>query len=232
MIRHYFLILLLFSGCVSSIEPDISTLGVNYTPLKIGDFHIFSVSEKTYNSNGTEDSLGYFLKETVFDSLYIEAQDITEFFINRFRKEAIEDDWVYFETVSQRIDLRSLVSVEDNVPVVSVVYPMSEGLTWDANAKNSLPTDSYELENLGHPFKVDSITFVNTVQVTQEDLRDPIMISNDDYRIEVYADLVGLIYKQQVSIQWCGPSTGPSCSETRPLSGYELEQKLIEFGKE
>ena len=124
------------------------------------------------------------------------------------------------------------MSVEDNVPVVSVVYPMSEGLTWDANAKNSLPTDSYELENLGHPFKVDSITFVNTVQVTQEDLRDPIMISNDDYRIEVYADLVGLIYKQQVSIQWCGPSTGPSCSETRPLSGYELEQKLIEFGKE
>ena len=198
----------------------------------MGDFHIFSVGVKSYNSDGSSDSSGYYLKEVIFDSLFIESENLTQFSINRFKKDAIEDDWAYFETISQRQSIRSLITVVDNIPVISVVYPMSEGLTWDANSQNSLPADNFEIENLGHPFMVDSVTFVNSMQVTQEDLRDPIMISSDDYRIEVYADMVGLVYKQTIKIQWCGPSNQPSCSQVTPIGGFELEQKLIEFGEE
>ena len=133
--------------------------------------------------------------------------------------------------LSSRSTFRTIVANEGNTAYVKLTFPMQEGLTWDGNSLNDLEPDSYEIRMLNHPFKVDSITFANTVHVFQADLLDPAKISADDYRVEVYADSIGLVFKEIIQKEYCDYSAGGPCSEPTVLTGFEYEQKLIEFGK-
>ena len=232
LMRKLGIFLLILSGCVSSIEPDPNTLGLNYYPLQTGDYRVYNTKSKNFNLDGTIDSVEYLLKEVVVDSFPGNDQDSYIYVINRYKKGLNETDWLIDEAVSARINLRTMVLTENNAAFVKLAFPMEEALTWDGNSLNDLEPEDYEMRMLSHPFTVDSITFANTVYVFHVDIRDPVQISNDDYRLEVFADGVGLVYKQKILKEWCDYVTSGACSEPTVLSGLEYEQKLIEFGKE
>lgn len=224
-------ILILISGCSTTIEPDFSILGEDFIPLETGDFHIFSISDKRYNSDGSIDSTGYFLREEISDSTLAPDERYISYTINRFRKSLIQDDWSYFETISRRKNSQHVSTVEGNVPVISFSFPVNEGRTWDGNSQNDMPVDYFEQKNLGHPFTVDSLIFANTVHVFQEELIDSLCVATDDYRLEVYAKEVGMVYRRYRQVRYID-WTQNEVEQCTVESGMDIEQKLVSFGKE
>jgi hypothetical protein len=230
--KKFGILLIVLSGCVSSIEPDPGSLGLNYYPLQVGSYQIFHINSKIFNLDGSVDTVTYLMKEVVVDSFPGSDQDSYTYVINRYKKGINEPEWVIEEVVSARINFKTMVLTENSTAYVKLVFPMQEDLGWDGNSLNDLEPETYRIRMLSQPFTVDSVTFANTVHVFQADLLDPAQISQDDYRFEVFADDVGLVYKQKIVKEYCDYLSSGICSEPTVLSGLEYEQKLMEFGKE
>ena len=224
-------IFFVLGGCVSTIDPDPAGLGLMYFPLQTGDYFIYRAKRINFNLDGSLDSIEYLLKEVVVDSFPSTDNQGFTFVINRHKKGLNDPLWVLSTVVSARTNLKTMVFNEDNAAYIKLAFPMQEGLTWDGNSLNDFEPDAYEIRMLSHPFKVDSITFANTVHVFQADLLDPAKISADDYRVEVYAENIGLVFKESIIKEYCYYSAGGPCSEPTVLQGFEYEQQLIEFGK-
>ena len=229
--KRLFWIFFVLTGCVNSIDPDPSSLGINYFPLQTGDYYVYNITTINFNLNGSIDSLEFLLKEEVVDSFPSTDEQGFTFVINRYKKDVSDPDWTFEEVVSARATIKTTVVTEGNTDFIKLVYPVQEGLRWDGNSLNDLEPDEYEIRMLSHPFTVDSITFANTVHVFHADLLDPAKISADDYRVEVFAEDIGLVFKETIIKEYCDYSAGGPCSEPTVLLGYEYEQKLIEFGK-
>ena len=225
--RSLFLaIVLLISGCSSTKEPDFSILGEEFIPLKKGDFYIFFIAEKTFNTDGSADSVGYFLREEVGEGFTTSDERYVSYSINRFKKSSIEDSWSYFETISRRKNQFHVAELEGNIPVIAFSFPVGEGRRWDGNSQNDLSLDYFEQRDLGHPFTVDSLIFANTVHVIREDLLDPLCI-RDDYRFEVYAENVGMVYRRFRQVRYVVDDGVERCTVE---TGKDIEQKLVSFG--
>ena len=75
---------------------------------------------------------------------------------------------------------------------------------------------------------LESISFGNTITVIQNDFRDNITMN--DVRTEVYAENIGLVYKNIEILQFCAD---PDCVGLEIVEvGRKLKQKIIDFGKE
>ncbi|MFV2016460.1 MAG: hypothetical protein ACC656_13600, partial [Candidatus Heimdallarchaeota archaeon] len=68
----YSIFTIILSGCnTSTIKPDLSLLGFDFYPLKVGQTRVYQVEEINYNLFGNHDTLRYQLRETI-DSSYVD----------------------------------------------------------------------------------------------------------------------------------------------------------------
>ena len=79
-------LLFLLGGCVSSVEPDPSRLGVNFYPLQTGSYFIYQSKLVDFNLNGTIDSTIFFLREEIVDSFPSTDNEGYTFVINQYKK--------------------------------------------------------------------------------------------------------------------------------------------------
>ncbi|HSK14277.1 MAG TPA: hypothetical protein VK907_13745 [Phnomibacter sp.] len=119
--------------------------------------------------------------------------------------------------------------VENNLRFMKLRFPIIEGFQWkgnsfiDAASLNSpvlyLADWNYVYQNVGAPFTVNGTTYPNTITILQRDEVvpegpfDPQFFKQYDYSIEVYAQGVGLIYKNFDHKAWQPPSPPP---DSRP----------------
>ena len=91
---------------------------------------------------------------------------------------------------------------------------------------NSIDFDEFKIKNLGMPFETNGIDYPKTLQMFKEDLRDPLGITQDNYRVEVFSAGLGLIYKLDENVKYCN-----NCPPFTIEQGIVYEQKLLEIGK-
>ncbi|MCZ6521759.1 MAG: hypothetical protein O6848_09720, partial [Bacteroidetes bacterium] len=131
---------------------------------------------------------------------------------------------------TRRTAIQGIV-VENNTPFVKLVFPVDENKTGDGNVLNTKEFDEYQMVNVFREFVIDSlesISFGNTITVIQNDFRDNITMN--DVRTEVYAENIGLVYKNIEILQFCAD---PDCVGLEIVEvGRKLKQKIIDFGKE
>lgn len=216
-------------GCNKFIEPETVDFGYKYYPIEIGQYRTYYTQVINYNLTGSVDTTDYLTKELVEDTVRYSDGSL-KYVLGRYSKELDEVDWHKDSLWAVFTNYTNVVVSEGNVDYIKLSFPVEESLEWDGNALNAEDKEIYKLSNLRQPYSYDTLNYENTLTVVQADLLDPIKISNDDYRIEVFALDVGLVYKLKKKIDYCNPEI---CSENGIIvTGIIFEQKLIEFGKE
>jgi hypothetical protein len=216
-------------GCSSeTLSPDIANLGATYFPLDTGSYRIYDVERIEYVFSGDNDTSRFFMKEVVADTFASLAGE-TAFRIERFVSESLKGDyqldsvWVAYNNLSQA------VLIENNIPFIKLVFPVREGLKWDGNSLNAMEEDTYEMIELNRPFALsDTLNFDKTLQVVQE-VDDDHLIRSEN-RFEIYAENIGLIYKNTTILNFCDETDciGQGIIET----GIDYRMELVTYGKE
>jgi hypothetical protein len=218
--------LVVFIVCVSCNNHNDSVpelTGKEYFPTDSGRYWIYNIHKITYNSD-TTDTI-YQRKDLIYDAF--QYQGITIYELYRFYKPATVADWPSQpdSVWSFTTDLNQITIKEANVEFIRLAFPLSNGETWNGNAKNTSLRDDYAISNFKKSYAVGAFYFPETADVVEE---HSLNLVYKDYRDRIYAKNVGLIYKHynQVNFKTDANNIGQGLIEY----GSIIEETLIEYG--
>jgi len=195
---------LTFISCSSeNLAPDTNRVGFDYFPLQVGDSVLYDVEEINYDIVEEADTSTFLLKTVVADSFISQSGDVT-YIIYRYEKDLETDPWQFITAWSAYRNSNQAVVVEENIPYLKLTFPIEDDKMWDGNRLNTMEEDIYILDSIGFAYD-DEIVFDNTVTVIQNNADD---ILQTDRRAEIYASGVGLIYREEVLLNYC---SDPNC---------------------
>jgi hypothetical protein len=235
-LNHSILLFLLLLGCQSrEILPK--GTGSEYFPLKKGGYWIYHVQETQISQVGGQTNTSYDLKVEITDSVLL--SNLWTYLMVRSRRADASSPWETVETWSARKDNFQVVMQEGNTPFICLVFPFSEGKTWNGNALNSLggtercadgtfQCDNYAMSDLAKRFEGDNLFFDDTVTIFENNDNDPIV--GPDIRKSVYAKSVGLIYKEISVLEYCTDPTRDCGGKQIVDNGHVLKQTMTEYG--
>jgi hypothetical protein len=219
--------LALFISCKNH-DATQEDLGYTYFPITEGTYSIFSVVDTVFqgiNSGIVVDtSSSYFIKEEIHAPITVD--DETRYEVYRYYssdvntwKDQPDSVWTEFNTNGK------IVRVENNIRYVKLIFPLTVGATWNGNIANTNPqlAQTYTMTNVFRPFSYGSYNYPKTVSVIQ--YSDSSAIASD-FSIEVYADNIGLVYKEIKNYKH------QDNSMITPLvsGGLHYTQKLLSYG--
>lgn len=217
---------LAFVSCQPGNSDPVSS-GYDYFPLETGHYVIYDVNEHRYALNAAPVQRTYQLKEVV-GVAYADVTGQRAYQLLRYRRLAAGQPWQADSVWSARLIADEGIRTENGLDIVKLRFPLSDRLRWDGNRYNAAGEDAYELRNSGLPYRVSDKQFAETVTVVAQ--QDSTLIAQDK-RIEVYARQVGLIYKEQVQLQFC--SSTPTCIGTFQIDyGIRHIYRIHSFGTE
>lgn len=207
---------------IPAVDPD---AGKSYFFLKEGQFREYEVYEIRYLAVDISDTLSYQLREEVRESFNNEGSQAN--IIHRLIRENASQEWELDSVWSARVETDRAISVENNVPIVKIVFPSIRERTWNGNLFNTRSEDEFRViefdptqEDNNTSFQVPipgrAISFSEVLVIEQNEEEDNITFR--DNRLEVYKDSVGLVFKQYDVVKIC---SRPEC----------LGQGLVESGR-
>ncbi|RDB06641.1 hypothetical protein [Runella aurantiaca] len=198
MKKSYWLLigLALLAGCTSS-GPSPKESDYRFFPLETGRFVEYEVQETFYALSKPPVKITYFLKEVCGPEL---KGTTGQYQINRFRRNTVDQSWSPDSVWTAYLLPDRAVKVENNRPLLKMIFPLFDGLTWNANQYNTLPPQTSEAHFSHLPFSVNSLTFPANLEIVQQ--KDSSLVSLVNFT-ERYAPNVGLIYKESTTLQYC-----------------------------
>ena len=219
----FLVVILLCISCKNNNDTVPELTGKEYFPTDSGRYWIYDVHEIKYNSDTTDTT--YQRKDLIFDAF--EYQNTTIYQLYRFYKSSDVVDWPSqpdsvwsFTTDQNQITLK-----ESNVEFVRLVFPLSNGVTWNGNSKNTSLRDDYIVSNFKKSYTINTFYFPETATVIEE---HSLNLVSKDYRNRIYAKNVGLIYKyyEQLNFKTDAGTIGQGKIEFGSIS----EETLLEYG--
>jgi hypothetical protein len=214
----------LFWQCSETKEVDPSILGISYFPLEVGEYRIYQVEGTKYSVN--DDSLfTYQLKESVLEA-FENLESGISYKILREKKFDEDGSWQFDSLWTARIEEGKAIVVENNVPIVKLTFPMEDSTSWDGNSLNDKNQDIFTMLDVNKTFPGEYNTYDHTTTVIQEYLPD--LKVNWISRKEIFAETVGLVYKENITLIYNQSALGAEIVD----AGIRYHQHLIEYGKE
>lgn len=215
-------------GCNSeTLEPDANRSGLSYFPLSTGLYKTYEVEQINYRVTGVVDTTRYQLKESIVDSFTNVNNNFT-YILHRFSKSPDQEQWKLDSVWNARRTPRQAIVVENNIPFVKLIFPLKEMAEWDGNSSNALEEEAYTMVEVNKPFRWRELDYDQSTTVIQKDNQDSIIFL--DQRKEVYAQDLGLIFKESVALKFCSQVQCIGKGEIE--SGTIYRQYIIENGKE
>jgi hypothetical protein len=224
-------LIFLLNAFSQSVEPEGFEDDFSFFPLQTGSFRTYFVVDTSYTSLGDTVIENYYLREWVKDSFPNSENGFT-YLIERSKRKSLSDEWTVDSIWTARRNNINGIQIENNVPVVKIVFPVQDGKVWDGNALNTKNREEFTLERSSESIvitsPVSSMEFPEFAKVTQSDFIDGITV--DDVRIEVFVPDIGLVYKQRLILQY---NTDPEFLGSGVIDrGTDFEQWIIEYGFE
>lgn len=184
-----------------------------YFPLQTGDYWIYQVTQEKYAAANSINKSNYQLQHKITSS-YLQNGQLF-FLLEESVKRSEQAGWQLSNIRTVYKNLREVVSLERNVPVVKLVFPITATTSWNVNTYNANADTLLRYEDTGKEFALNKFNFDRTVSVLGAN--DSTLVNQERYR-RVYAQNVGLVYSENVSLAYC--QSTPAC----------IGQALIESG--
>jgi hypothetical protein len=234
----------LLAGCSTEKVDDRngSIIGLDYYPLEIGTYIIYDVKESIfrYNFDSTrtdEIKTEYQLKEKVADS-FIGASGETILRLERYKRPTENAEWQIDSVWSVRKNNYNVVRKENNVDFVVLTFPVRTNNSWNGNMYNSREAtagraeDIYTITQRGIDVTINSKKLKDCVVVLQND--DSTCL-NVDFRQEIFARNIGLVYKVSRIYNFFYNTNRPDLLCVAPFrieAGRKYYQSYLSHGKE
>ena len=195
--KYLFLILMTLLGCQSNSV--INTLDEHhYVPLTSGQYVDMEVITSVYASNETAyTTYGMIRIETGTSFINTSGQ---ECYNVQYASALKNNQWQIDSTQIAWHTVDKVFRTEGGNVIHLMALPMSEYSTWNGNAYNALGPQYFTVRHLGKAFTSNNQLFPNTVTIVRQN--DSTLIRQQK-RVEVYAEGIGLIYKEQTNINFC-----------------------------
>jgi hypothetical protein len=220
------ILLLLSIVIISCKKESISPVRASYDyfPVQQGKYVIYQVDSVVHSDNdgNTDDSIytfHYQLKEVIGD-MFVDGQGRQTEIVKRYRREADSLAWEEVSASSQWLTVSAAYRMQDNIVYHKLAFPINEKITWDGNDANTLTEEMYLYENFHQPRSFNALSFDSTVSVLQRNDENYIETS---YGKEIYANHVGLIYKEDDDLHKVNGLI---------VKGTEFRITVIGFGQE
>lgn len=190
-------------GCTERPASPLPDPGYDYFPLETGLIRVYEVSEITYALSQPAQTRTYRLRETIRPP-YTDAGGQSVYPVERAVMRSsgaweIDSVWSAWRTVDRAI------SQENGLTLVKLAFPTRNRSRWDANLYNPMPAEFRTIESSDVPRTLGALDFAKTLTVVQQN--DSTLLSLRRRR-DLYAEGVGLVQQERVSVQYCGT---PDC---------------------
>lgn len=215
-----FFFLLLCSSCTrQTAEPVV--MGYSYFPAAVGHWVVYDVDSVVYDDfTGETRHYQYQVKELT-QSIFIDEEGIERLRLERYRRQQPDDQWQATDVWQARRLPSRLERTEENITYVRLTFPPGRDNTWNGNAYNTKEPQKYQYTGVHEPFQIEGHTFDSTLTVLQKELQTLI---SEDFRQEVYATNVGMVYKKYVELTKQVDGT--------IVKGVDYSYIISSFGKE
>lgn len=229
MKKVLFILLTFLAAChTNEIEVNPSTSGHSYFPLEKGRFAIYDIEETIYSLTSEPISKKYQVKEIVAEK-FTDLSNQEAYKIYRYSRTDSHDTWKSEPDSiwTAKAEAYRAIRTENNVTFVKLIFPAKQNIKWDGNRLNNQGKEEYMMQAYKKPFQIMPTVFENTLTVTHSTIDD---LCNQDLRYEVYADNIGLIYKEKSILHY--QQIDNQCSTDKKVNyGILYTQRLIEHGK-
>jgi hypothetical protein len=223
-----FAVTIFFLAFIFSCKKD-STIptspSFNYFPTEKGKYVIYDVDSIYHadNDNDTDDSVYFwhFQIKEIIDSSYEDIQGRNVQVLLRYRRDSIHIDWALQNVWTQTLSSSTAYRTEDNVPYHKMSFPIDSKITWNGNDMNTLEEEEYSYEYFHEPDNINALSFDSTLSVLQ---RDDDNFIQKIYAKEMYANHIGMIYKERMDLL--------KNAGVIPVTGTEYRMTAVEYGQE
>lgn len=229
------LLLVIASSCGNTTSEDAEPpldpdLGKSYFFLSPNKFREYEVYEIRYFAVDISDTLEYQLREEVREEFTVNG--IQSHLIHRLTRLDSNEPWRLDSVWSARVERERAISVENNIPLQKMVFPVDTTRRWDRNLFNSKESLVQKYLTFNEPFTQGFNTFLKAIVVEVSNQRsqnpDGIDVTDRDLRTEVYADSIGLVRKEYEQLKFC--TVGECALQEIVQSGRYYREVLTAHG--
>lgn len=215
----FFFLLLLASCTQQNAEPV--DMGYAYYPAEVGHWVVYDVDSVVYDDfTGETHHYQYQVKELT-ESIFIDQEGIERMRLERYWRRQPDDHWLVKDVWQARLLPSRLERTEENITYVKLAFPPGHNNSWNGNAYNTKDPLKYEYTSVHEPFQVEGHSFDSTLTVLQKEL---LTLISEDFRQEVYARNVGMVYRKHVELKKQVDGT--------IVKGVDYSYNISSFGKE
>jgi hypothetical protein len=234
-------VIFLFVGCAKQTAEISLPLPSSYYPLETGHAFIYRLDSTLIAYNGISLTVhSYLAKDSIADTIR-DNQNRLSYRVYRLITDTLgiypwQNIATYYITPT---DHSVEVMDENNLRFIKLKEPIQNGFSWQGNSyidtKSAgslyqyLDGWSFTYQNVGQPFTVLNGVLNNTITVLQQDETsppgdfDPNNYQQRNYSVEVYAQDIGLVYKEFLHWTW-QPIPGEYENDS-----YGIKLNLIEY---
>jgi hypothetical protein len=231
-----------FIACKKSSDNTTYVSYKDYVTPGVGKYIIYRLDSTITASFGAYFVVhSYLVKDSVVEVIKDNLNRET-FKIYRYQYDSTAHTWNSINTFYLTPTTNSLEYVENNLRYISLVNPVTEFKQWQGNSyisqslyydNNFFPTWTYTYKDVGQPKQIGNFNFANTVTVEAYDSTENNPFSKYNYNsyskaYEVYADSVGLVYKDVLSWEYNAFITISGCKLVKPKTGGGFDTTLID----
>lgn len=196
-------LLSLVGGCQTNSDPGPNDSA--YYPLQTGDYWVYQVTDETYSLTTGTVVRSFQLQQKVGSSFIRNGQVF--FQLEESTRQSEQSNWQVSAIRTVYKSLSEVVSQDNNMPTVSLLFPVSASTSWNINTYNGLSdTLTLRYQNIDRPFSTGKLSFDRTVSVVGPN--DSTLIDLTKYQ-RVYAQNVGLVYRENTALAYC--QSTPDC---------------------
>ncbi len=188
-------------GCQKTTDPTPDDSA--YFPLQTDDYWIYQVTQEIYSLTNAPVTRAFQLQEKIGSSFTRNGQLF--FQVEESTRTSEKSDWQVSAIRTVYKNPSEVVSQDNNVPIVDLIFPVSTTTSWNINTYNAR-ADTLQLryQDIGGPFATSKLKFERTVSVVGPNYSS--LIGLDNYQ-RVYASDVGLVYRENTSLAYCQSSS-------------------------
>lgn len=218
-----FLISGILVSCKKSTQEFLTPAISKYAPLEVGKYIVYRLDSLLYIDFGTDTvTHSYEVKYEVSDSL-LDNLNRKAFRITRYIRVNNIQSWTPENTFMAIDDGTGYEFVENNLRFIKLKQPIRNGYSWKGNSfidtySTSSPVRymddwDYVYADVGQPIQLTNFNLTNTITVNERDEvignpDDPQSYAEKNFSKEVYAEDIGLVYRQFLHTEYQPPVVG------------------------